>query len=78
MGGLPLVGEEPALLQLYKWGPSHPKLDLSEFREAFISPTRRLLLLLSLRNEALLVPLLTGEFSQLLLISCKSLALLLA
>ncbi|XP_024032136.1 uncharacterized protein LOC21400717 isoform X2 [Morus notabilis] len=56
---LPLDGEGLAILQLQKWGPSHPKLNLSEFREAFISPTRQLLLLLSCQYEALLLPLLT-------------------
>lgn len=58
---LPLDGEGLAILQLQKWGPSYPKLNLSEFREAFISPTRQLLLLLSCQYEALLLPLLTGE-----------------
>lgn len=58
----PLGQEGPAILQLHKWDLSHPKLKLSEFREAFISPTRQLLLLLSSQYEALLLPLLTGEF----------------
>ncbi|KAL5714718.1 hypothetical protein ACHQM5_016641 [Ranunculus cassubicifolius] len=49
----------PAILQLRKWENS--KLDLSEFSEAFISPTRNLLLLLSLHCEALLFPLITGN-----------------
>ncbi|PRQ49064.1 putative spatacsin [Rosa chinensis] len=50
-----------ATLQLLKWGPSQPQLNLSEFREAFISPTRQLLLLLSYQCEALLLPLITGS-----------------
>lgn len=58
-----LGSEAPAILQLHRWGPSHPQLNLSEFREAFISPTRQLLLLLSSQREALLLPLITGEFS---------------
>ncbi|KAK9949873.1 hypothetical protein M0R45_005384 [Rubus argutus] len=41
--------------------PLRLKLNLSEFREAFISPTRQLLLLLSYRCEALLFPLITGS-----------------
>ena len=58
----PLGGEGPAILQLHQWRPSHLKLNLRDFREAFISPTRRQLLLLSGQDEALLLPLLTGEF----------------
>uniref|UniRef100_A0A5B6Z0A7 Spatacsin C-terminal domain-containing protein n=1 Tax=Davidia involucrata TaxID=16924 RepID=A0A5B6Z0A7_DAVIN len=54
-------GEGPAILQLQKWGPSEFQLNLSEFREAFISPTRELLLLLSYQCEALLLPLAKGE-----------------
>ncbi|XP_062007180.1 uncharacterized protein LOC133724450 isoform X1 [Rosa rugosa] len=50
-----------AILQLLKWGPSQPQLNLSEFREAFISPTRQLLLLLSYQCEALLFPLIAGS-----------------
>lgn len=61
--GVPLGGESPAILQLHKWGPSQAQLNLSEFREAFISPTRQLLLLLSYQCEALLLPLNTGKFS---------------
>ncbi|KAK8653527.1 hypothetical protein V6N13_127522 [Hibiscus sabdariffa] len=53
-------GEGPAILQLHKWGPSELPLDLSEYREAFISPTRELLLLLSHQCQALLLPLTTG------------------
>ena len=50
----------PAVLQLLKWGPSHPQLNLSEFRQAYISPSRQLLLLLSYQCEALLLPLIAG------------------
>ncbi|XWS41450.1 hypothetical protein CRYUN_Cryun17cG0082900 [Craigia yunnanensis] len=53
-------GEGPAILQLHKWGPSKLPLNLSEYREAFISPTRELLLLLSYQCQALLLPLITG------------------
>ncbi|XP_075644191.1 uncharacterized protein LOC142615332 [Castanea sativa] len=59
--GVPLGGESPAILQLHKWGPSQAQLNLSEFREAFISPTRQLLLLLSYQCEALLLPLNIGN-----------------
>ncbi|XP_059642353.1 uncharacterized protein LOC132284280 isoform X2 [Cornus florida] len=54
-------GEAPAILQLRKWDPPGVQLNLSEFREAFISPTRELLLLLSYQCEALLLPLVNGE-----------------
>lgn len=57
-----LGGESPAVLQLHKWGSSQVRLNLSEFREAFISPTREQLLLLSYQCEALLLPLVTGEY----------------
>lgn len=57
---LPLGDKGPAILQLLKWAPSQAQLNLSEFREAFISPTRQLLLLLSYQCEALLFPLITG------------------
>ncbi|KAM7517827.1 hypothetical protein LguiB_016789 [Lonicera macranthoides] len=53
--------EGPAVLQLQKWGSSDLQLNLSEFREAFISPTRELLLLLSYQCEALLLPLVKGD-----------------
>lgn len=49
------------MLQLHRWSPSQFQLNLSEFREAFISPTRELLLLLSYQCEALLLPLITGN-----------------
>lgn len=48
--------EGPAVLQLQKWGPN-VHLNVSQFREAFISPTRELLLLLSYQCEAMLLPL---------------------
>ncbi|KAI4310715.1 hypothetical protein MLD38_035669 [Melastoma candidum] len=53
--------QAPVMLQLQKWGPSPLQYDLSEFREAFISPTRQLLLLLSYHHQALLLPLHTGN-----------------
>ncbi|KAG7544556.1 Spatacsin C-terminal domain [Arabidopsis suecica] len=56
-----LVNEGPTLLQLHKWEPSQLQLKLSEFREAFISPSRQLLLLLSYHSEALLLPLVAGR-----------------
>ncbi|CAK9137988.1 unnamed protein product [Ilex paraguariensis] len=55
------TSEGPTILHLQKWGPSEFQFNLSEFREAFISPTRELLLLLSYQREALLVPLVKGE-----------------
>lgn len=64
----PLGGEGPAVLQLHKWDPSQFQFNPSEFREAFISPTRELLLLLSYQCEALLLPLVTGEYSCLIII----------
>ncbi|CAN8328713.1 unnamed protein product [Cochlearia groenlandica] len=57
-----LLNEQgPTLLQLHKWEPSQLQLNLSEFRDAFISPSRQLLLLLSHNPEALLVPLVSGS-----------------
>ncbi|TYK12977.1 uncharacterized protein E5676_scaffold255G005740 [Cucumis melo var. makuwa] len=53
--------EGPAILQLQKWNPSQPQLNLPEYREAFISPTRQNLLLHSYKHEALLLPLNTGD-----------------
>ena len=53
--------EGPAILQLQKWNPSQPQLNLAEYREAFISPTRQNLLLHSYKHEALLLPLNTGK-----------------
>jgi spatacsin len=58
-----LGGESPAVLQLHKWAPSQFNIDLSEFREGFISPTRELLLLLSYQCEALLIPLVAGKYT---------------
>ncbi|KAF5204820.1 Spatacsin [Thalictrum thalictroides] len=49
----------PAILQLQKWDSA--QFDVSEFCEAFISPTRDLLLLLSHQCEASLLPLFTGK-----------------
>jgi spatacsin len=43
----------PAVLQLCRWTLSETHLKLSKFREAFISPTRRLFGLLSDYGEAL-------------------------
>lgn len=60
--GLRSGSEGPAILQLHKWCPSQAQLNLSEFREAFISPTRQLLLLLSYQCEVLFLPLVTGKF----------------
>ncbi|XP_058186031.1 uncharacterized protein LOC131303262 isoform X4 [Rhododendron vialii] len=56
------AGQDLAILQLHKWDTSEVQLNLSEFREAFISPTRELLLLLSHHYEALLLPLVKGQF----------------
>ncbi|RAL44025.1 hypothetical protein DM860_014162 [Cuscuta australis] len=50
-------GDPPPILQLHKWPPSKHELELSEFREGFLSPTREKLLLLSYHREALLLPL---------------------
>ncbi|KAH0685080.1 hypothetical protein KY289_022832 [Solanum tuberosum] len=50
-------GEDPAILQLQKWGSSRVQVNLSDFCEGFISPRRELLLLLSYHREALLLPL---------------------
>ncbi|XP_043696644.1 uncharacterized protein LOC122647289 isoform X2 [Telopea speciosissima] len=54
-------GNGLAVLQLQKWGPSEIQLNPSEYREAFISPTRELLLLLSYQCEALILPLIAGD-----------------
>lgn len=53
--------DDPAVLQLHKWDPSQTQIPLSEFRQAFISPTRQILLLHSYQNQALLFPLVKGE-----------------
>ncbi|XP_076902084.1 uncharacterized protein LOC143556706 isoform X1 [Bidens hawaiensis] len=50
-------GEEgPAIVQLQKWEPSCLQVNLKQFREAFLSPTRELILLLSYHHEGLLLP----------------------
>lgn len=49
------------VLQLRKWGPSEFPYSPSNFREGFISPTRKSLLLLSYDFEALLLPLVKGD-----------------
>ncbi|XP_068653693.1 uncharacterized protein [Aristolochia californica] len=54
-------GVGPAVLQLRKWAPAYLHSDISEYREALLSPTRELLLLLSHQSEALLLPLNAGE-----------------
>lgn len=59
----PLSSEDPAILQLHSWDPSETLIGLSDFREAFISPTREILLLHSHGREALLLPLGKGDFS---------------
>ena len=61
-----LLKEGPTLLQLHKWEPSQLQLNLSEFRETFISPSRQSLLLLSHHSEALLLPLTAGNSYSLL------------
>ncbi|XP_006643839.2 uncharacterized protein LOC102717287 isoform X2 [Oryza brachyantha] len=48
------VDDGPAVLHLYRWKRSQPHLELSEFREAFISPTRRLFGLLSDHGDLIL------------------------
>lgn len=50
------------VLQLRKWGPSEFPYSPSSFREGFISPTRKSLLLLSYDSEALWFPLVKGDF----------------
>ncbi|OIT05985.1 hypothetical protein A4A49_31582 [Nicotiana attenuata] len=54
-------GEDPAILQLQKWGSSQVQVNLSDFCEGFISPRRELLALLSYHCEALLLPLDKGK-----------------
>ncbi|PIN26879.1 hypothetical protein CDL12_00372 [Handroanthus impetiginosus] len=49
------------ILQLQKWGPSEFPYSPSNFREGFISPTRKSLLLLSYDFDALLLPLVKGQ-----------------
>lgn len=50
----------PVVLRLRRWQDSTFQLDLSEFHEGFISPNRRMLLLLSNKYEATLVSLMSG------------------
>jgi hypothetical protein len=58
-------GEDgPVVLQLKKWQDSIFQFDLSEFHEGFISPSRRMLLLLSNKFEATLVSLSSGTLSE--------------
>ncbi|CAH1450496.1 unnamed protein product [Lactuca virosa] len=46
-------GEEgPAIVQLQKWESSRLQANLTQFHEAFLSPTRELILLLSYHHEA--------------------------
>ncbi|KAG8383430.1 hypothetical protein BUALT_Bualt04G0012400 [Buddleja alternifolia] len=49
------------VLQLRRWGPSEFPYNPSNFREGFISPTRKLLVLLSYDSEALLLPLVKDQ-----------------
>ncbi|CAI9298348.1 unnamed protein product [Lactuca saligna] len=45
-------GEEgPAIVQLQKWESSRLQANLTQFHEAFLSPTRELILLLSYHHE---------------------------
>ncbi|KAL9229664.1 hypothetical protein vseg_005107 [Gypsophila vaccaria] len=53
--------EGPFVLQLHELDSSRGELDVSEYSEAFISPSRELLLLHSYQNEALLLPLSRGD-----------------
>lgn len=55
------IGDGPVALQLLKWSQLHIEIDLSQFLEAFISPTKELLLLLSSEHDALLLPLAAGN-----------------
>ncbi|KAK7358900.1 hypothetical protein VNO77_00841 [Canavalia gladiata] len=57
----PLGSKDPAILQLNKWDLSETQIGLLDFREAFLSPTREILLLHSYEREALLFPLIKGE-----------------
>lgn len=68
--GCPVSDQAPAMLQLQEWGPPQLQFNLSEFQEAFISPTRQLLLLLSYNREALVLPLHTGPCPFLVLFEC--------
>ncbi|KAK7318518.1 hypothetical protein RJT34_03221 [Clitoria ternatea] len=57
----PSRNEDPAILQLHQWDLSEAQIGLSDFREAFLSPTREILLLHSYEREAVLLPLVKGE-----------------
>lgn len=57
-----LIEDGLPVLQLRKWSPSEFPYNPSSFREGFISPTRRSLLLLSYDSEALWFPLVKGDF----------------
>ncbi|KAK9110552.1 hypothetical protein Sjap_018612 [Stephania japonica] len=54
--------DHPSILRLQKWDPYQMQLNPSEFCDAFLSPTKKLLLLLSHQSEAFLLPLVTGYF----------------
>ncbi|KAJ3694138.1 hypothetical protein LUZ60_009618 [Juncus effusus] len=56
--------EGPFALQLQKWQEGSVKIELSEFSKGFISPTRRILLLLSKNHEAVLLSLIPGKISE--------------
>ncbi|XP_024990189.1 uncharacterized protein LOC112524555 isoform X3 [Cynara cardunculus var. scolymus] len=63
-------GEEgPAIVQLHKWEPSRLQVNLAQFREAFLSPTRELVLLLSYHNKGLLLPVGKGKHPNLIVYS---------
>ncbi|KAL3818833.1 hypothetical protein ACJIZ3_004738 [Penstemon smallii] len=53
--------DDLAALQLRKWGPSEFPYNLSNFREGFISPMRKFLLLHTYNFEALLLPLVKDQ-----------------
>lgn len=57
----PLGSEDPAILRLHKWDLSDTGIRLLDFREAFLSPTREILLLHSHEREAILLPLSKGD-----------------
>ncbi|KAK7399448.1 hypothetical protein VNO78_10630 [Psophocarpus tetragonolobus] len=59
----PSGSEDPAILNLHKWDLSETPIRFSDFREAFLSPTRETLLLHSYEREALLLPLGKGELN---------------
>ncbi|GJX87611.1 retrovirus-related pol polyprotein from transposon TNT 1-94 [Tanacetum coccineum] len=56
------LGEEaPAIVQLQKWEPSPLQTNLAHLCEAFLSPTREFIVVLSYHNDGLLLPLVKGE-----------------